>query len=163
MVSFSICIYLFISFWEVGGCLAPRNRESLFGLVSHGYNPTYLHPQSSCAPMVSIQAQSLRILFGGWRLGALRVIVHDISISINQSMKHFSYSWNTKVLFNCYWEVKKNVWLLLGSGSIFSQMLPLWSTCSLCCKCKKCSYFIQISQFKLHYANLCLDVIKKRL
>lgn len=136
-------LYLFIYLvLRSGGCLAPRNRESLFGLVSHGYNSTYFHPQSSCAPMVSIQAQSLRLLFGGWRLGALRVIVHDISITINQSMKHFSYSWNTKVLFNCYWEVKKNVCLLLGSGSIFSQMLPLWSTCSLCCKCKKCSYFI---------------------
>lgn len=96
-------LYLFIYLvLRSGGLSGPQKQGVFVWLVSHGYNPTYLHPQSSCAPMVSIQAQSLRILFGGWRLGALRVIVHDISISINQSMKHFSYSWNTKVLFNCY-------------------------------------------------------------
>lgn len=95
-------LYLFIYLaWRGGGLSGPRNRESLFGLVSHGYRPpSFPSSSSSSAPPAFYPAphsQSHWICLGA----DLRVIVHGISITIDQSMRLFSLLWNTEVFLSC--------------------------------------------------------------
>lgn len=99
MAPYSICIYLFILLAQGWGLSGPRNRESLFGLVSHGYGPPSSPPSLLCLPPPA----SYPAPYSGSRwicLGAdLGVIVHGISITMDQSMSFFSWPWNTEVLF----------------------------------------------------------------
>lgn len=49
--AFLFHLYLFIYLaWRGGGLSGPRNRESLFGLVSHGYSPPPSSPLLPCSP-----------------------------------------------------------------------------------------------------------------
>lgn len=66
-------LYLFIYLaWRGWGLSGPRNRESLFGLVSHGYSPP---PPPPLLPLPSIQLPIVRPigfvwgLEGGWSQG----------------------------------------------------------------------------------------------
>lgn len=93
-------IFIYLSCWpRVGGCLVPETGSLCLGWFHMDMDPPSTSPTLLCLPPPAFYPAP----YSGshWIcLGAdLGVIVHGISITMDQSMSFFSWPWNTEVLF----------------------------------------------------------------